>query len=314
MDPRSRRGIVTPEAVLLEFETATVGSRSLALAIDMAAQFGAFLVAAMALGVLAPLGLDEGDWVVAVYFTILGFLIVFGYPVWMESRYGRTLGKMALGLRVVTTEGAPIRFRHAAIRAALSLVDLWLVPIGVVGTVATLLNRQNQRLGDMAAGTVVLRERSGAFASVAVAFPPPPGYETYAAGLDVAAVTPEQYGLVRSFLVRVFTFSPAARMALGLRLAQPLAQRMRHTPPSGLGPELFLVCVAAAYQRRHGGPAVPLPPWTRPSSWSQPAGAPPAYPPPVHPPPPPPPVPRPGYYAPYGPQTPPPPPPPPRRR
>jgi hypothetical protein len=112
----------------------------------------------------------------------------------------------------------------------------------------------------MVAGTIVLRERQGSGRSVAMSFPVPYGYEAYVQSLDVSSVREDQYQLIRTFLLRVWELAPEARASLALRLANPLAVQMRHTPPAMVGPELFLVCVAAAYQLRHGGPLAPSQP------------------------------------------------------
>jgi uncharacterized RDD family membrane protein YckC len=253
------RGVVTPEAVVLEFETASVGSRSLAQALDVLVRFG--LVYGLALfAALVSQGIGTTPAIVLVFVGI--FFIIFGYPVLFETRWnGQTIGKRVLGLRVVTVEGAPVRFRHATVRSVLSIVDFFLPPIGVTATFVALLNRQSQRLGDVFAGTIVLRERTGAAFPVPVSFPPLPGYELYARSLDVGGVTPEQYAVIRSFLIRVNTLTPEARARLGTRLANAVAVGMHHRPPSGVTAETFLVSVAAAYQLRQGGPPVPLPPW-----------------------------------------------------
>lgn len=253
------RGIVTPEAVVLEFETASVASRSLAQALDFGVRLGLLYVLVVVAGLLgAGLGTTP-----AIVVLIVGiFLILFGYPVLLETRWnGRTVGKRALGLRVVTLEGSPVRLRHASIRSLLSLVDFFLPPLGVSATIVSLLNRQNQRLGDIFAGTIVLRERTGAAFPVPVSFPPLHGYELYARSLDVGGVAPEQYAVIRSFLLRVNTLTPGARIHIGTRLANAVATSMHHQPPTGVTPETFLVSVAAAYQLRQGGPPVPLPPW-----------------------------------------------------
>lgn len=249
-------GIVTPEAVLLEFQTATVPTRLLGFTVDVLVQFGALVAVVMVLGAVGAAGLSIPESVAIVFTTVMIFLILLGYPIIMETVWnGRTLGMAAAGLRAVTKEGAPIRFRHAAIRGALGLVDFWLIPVGVIATLVILLTRDNQRLGDLAAGTLVLRERTPVDRTAqAMAFYPPYGLESYAARLDVTTVSAEQYGVVRSYLLRVSHFTPAARWSLGARLANPVATAMGHTPPPDLAPETFLVCVAAAYQLRHGGP------------------------------------------------------------
>jgi uncharacterized RDD family membrane protein YckC len=261
------RGVVTPEAVVLEFETASVASRSLAQAIDLGVRFGLLYALAIVAG-LASAGIGTTPAIVLLFVGI--FLLLFGYPAILETRWnGQTIGKRALGLRVVTVEGAPVRFRHSAIRSMLSIVDFLLPPLGVSATIVSLLNRRNQRLGDVFAGTVVLRERTGAAIPIPVSFPPLPGYELYARSLDVGGITPEQYAVVRSFLIRVNTLTPGARAHLAVRLANAVATSMHHTPPASVHPETFLVSVAAAYQLRQGGPPVPLPPWV--SQWGAPA-------------------------------------------
>lgn len=242
-------GIVTPEAVRLEFEPAGVATRMLALLIDLLLQ----IVALVALGIgVGAVGADETVGVIIVVTGI--FLILLGYPVLCETlANGRTVGKAALGLRVRTREGAPVRFRHAAIRGALGLVDFYLTS-GVAATLSVLLTRDSQRLGDLAAGTLVLRERAPRSLVVSArTFLPPPGWEPYAASLDVAAMTAEQYGLVRGYLLRADGLTYAARTHLAGRLAEPLAVVLSHAPPTGVTHEAFLRCAAAAYQRRHGG-------------------------------------------------------------
>jgi uncharacterized RDD family membrane protein YckC len=247
------RGVVTAEAVVLEFETASVASRSLALILDFMVRFGLFY--ALAYAALA-LSVATNVTVAYVLLVVGGFLIVFGYPVLLEVRWnGQTIGKRVIGLRVLTLEGAPVRFRHAAIRSVMFTVDL------VFGAGVSLLNKHHQRLGDLFAGTIVLREKTGAAFPIPVSFPPLRGFELYARSLDVGSVTPEQYAVIRSFLIRVHTLTPAARSHIGTRLANAVAIGMHHTPPAQVTPEIFLVSVAAAYQLRQGGPPVPLPPW-----------------------------------------------------
>ena len=244
-------GIVTPEAVLLQFETAGVGSRTAGELIDVALQ-----VAALALVALAVYSLSGtvGGTISTIAALVLTFLIIIGYPVAFESLWnGRTPGKAALGLRVVTVEGGPERFRHAAIRGIIGLFELWIF-FGTIAVVSVILTRRDQRLGDLTAGTIVLRERTASStAAVPVSFAPPYGYEGYVASLDVSALTPTQYGLIRSFLLRVMQLTWPARSALAATLGNQTAAQVRHTPPAGINPEVFLVCVASAYQRRHGG-------------------------------------------------------------
>ncbi|MGH9117468.1 MAG: RDD family protein [Acidimicrobiales bacterium] len=250
-----RRGIVTPEAVVLEFETGGVGSRTVARAVDLGIQLTMLLFGLSAVGLIVAylFDTDYGTAVAITLSALVGLVALLGYPIFMETRFGGTIGKLLFGLRVVTVEGGPIRLRHAAIRAFMQLVDVWLIPIGVIGVLSMLLSRQSQRLGDLAAGTVILREQSSALRSMPVAFLPPPALLSYVATLDASAVTTEQYGVIRTFLVRARQLTPDARAAISHRLAASVAARIHQQVPAWLHPEVFLVCVANAYQRRHGG-------------------------------------------------------------
>jgi len=242
--------LVTPEAVELQFETAGLGSRTLAVLIDLAIQGVMVVVASIPLIVLADAGASATAGIVVALVVVS--VILLGYPIAFETLWrGRTPGKAALGLRVVTTDGAPIRFRHAAVRGFLTLVDLYLTS-GAGAVLSMLFTRDSQRLGDLAAGTLVLRQRTGAQAPAPVSFPVPPGCEAYAATLDPAGLTGDDHVAVRSFLLRAAGLPPDARSSLGAQIATTVAGHMGHTPPAGLHPEAFLACVAAVHQARSG--------------------------------------------------------------
>ncbi len=189
---------------MLELRLATLGSRVLAILLDLSIQLAGLSLLLLGLaGVSAATSASLPGWIAAVIVTFLVFLVIFGYPAILETVWnGKTVGKRVLGIRVVTTEGAPIRFRHAAIRAALELVDFFIPPGGLVACISVLLTRDDQRLGDLAAGTIVVHERTANPSAAPVWFPAPWGYEPYTATLDVAALDAEDYELVRSFLLR----------------------------------------------------------------------------------------------------------------
>ena len=244
-------GIVTPEAVRLDFESANLGSRCIALLLDLLLQ-GVVLVVVLSAGAALSSGIGDGlpDWVGIVMVLLLVFAVLWGYPIAFETLWrGRTLGKAAVGLRVVTREGAPVRFRHAAIRAALSLVDLWLT-FGGAAVVSILATPRQQRLGDLVAGTLVLRERTAQRAPAPVRFAVPPGAESYAASIDASGMTADDYADVRAFLLRAASLAPDARARIGTQLARRVADKLAHTPPQGVTPELFLVAAATRYQQR----------------------------------------------------------------
>lgn len=253
--------IITPEAVVLEFRPGGVASRTLSACLDGLAI--ALTITALYFALAVTIGGIEG--VGAAVLAIVGSLVVvLGWFCAFETLWrGRTPGKAALGLRVVGTDGTPVRFQQAFLRAVLGIVDFFLVPVGVVAVVSVLVSPRNQRLGDMAAATLVVRERSAVELTRAPAwFPPPAGYEAYAASLDVGALDERGYGVVRAYLLRWPQLTPAARDHLAVRLANPIAMRMDHAPPRHVPPHVFLVCVAAAWQRAHGQLVAPA--WGRP--------------------------------------------------
>lgn len=236
--------LITPEAVVLELRTAALGSRSLAKLLDL-------LVIAAGVGLLLFIAAvaGAGDTLVLVLVSVLSVVALFGYPALWESLWrGRTPGKATLGLRVVTAEGAPIGPRHAIIRAVLAPVDL------VVGAESMLLSRRDCRVGDLVAGTVVLRDKTVASVGPPFWFSPPLGWEGYADCLDTGTLTSSEQAVIRSFLLRWREFEGSSRVSLAAWLAAPLVPRLGPPPPPWLPPDLYLLCVTAARQRRdHGG-------------------------------------------------------------
>ena len=252
--------LITPEAVVLELRTAALGSRSLAKLLDL-------LIIAAGVGILLFVAVlaGAGGTLIVVLISVLSFLALFGYPALWESLWrGRTPGKATLGLRVVTDEGAPIGPRHAIIRAVLSPVDL------VAGAESMLLSSRDRRLGDLVAGTVVLRDKTVAAVGPPFWFSPPPGWEAYAGSLDTAGLTSTEQAVVRSFLLRWREFDGPSRLRLAAGLAGPLVPRLGPIPPPWLPPDLYLLCVAAARQRRDHGRAPPATS-SGPATWPSPA-------------------------------------------
>ncbi|HEY8545195.1 MAG TPA: RDD family protein [Acidimicrobiales bacterium] len=249
---------MTPEAVVLDVERAGVASRLLAITID-------FIALGIVWGMVAWFLLSTFGEVEGVSGAVLAIVGSLGmYLAWFcgfETAIGRTPGKAALGLRVVGTDGTPVRFVQAFLRAIIGIVDFLLVPVGFVAVVSCLLSPRDQRLGDVAAGTLVVRDRTAVRLVTPARFPVPYGYEAYVSSLDVGAMTEGQYGVLRNFLLRAHQLSPLARAQMAVRLANPISRVLRHDPPRNLHPETFLVCVVAAWQQAHADPAPPLPTW-----------------------------------------------------
>ena len=256
-------GIVTPEAVVLDVETAGYASRILAGLLDLLIQLALLFIVAVVLG-LAFFGDESG---VITAFAIASFVVIFGYPIGFETWLrGRTPGKIALGLRAVTTDGAPIRLRDATLRAMGGVVDRLLPPGGVTGALFVMLTPRHQRLGDLIAGTMVIRDPERYVTTPALWFSAPPGLEQYATTIDPTAITVEQYTVIRSFLTRGTSLSAPVRATLARDLGNRLAERIHHQPPQFVAPEVFLICAMARYQRRNGpGRAAGMPtPMARP--------------------------------------------------
>ena len=259
-----RISIATPEGVDLDVTLAGIGSRFVAALIDSLIQ-AAILIAVSFLAALAAggAGVDDFDGgllagVALALLLVVFFLVFFGYPVAFETwASGRTPGKRWTGLRVVRSGGAPVSFLPSAVRNLLRLVDFLPTAYGV-GLVAMLANDRNQRLGDLAAGTLVIRERRAL--RLAASASSPTSSETQApsawapvradwATWDLSAVSGEDLGTVRRFLERRPYLTPEARSRLAFDLATRL--RAKVTGPSeDLHPEVFLDELAAAKSAR----------------------------------------------------------------
>lgn len=216
-----RISIRTPEGLEIELNLAGLGSRISASVVDalilgvllILATFGMFGVADRLGSPLLALGLG---WLVAM-------LLVIGYFVAFEVfNDGRTPGKSAFGIRVVGVDGEPVGFGSSIVRNLLRLVDLFpLLP--VLGPIAILVSDKNQRIGDLAARTVVVRISRPETVDFAVGEPDP-----VAMTWDVSAVGDAELELARRFLARRREFHPTARE----EHARTIAARLRALVPA----------------------------------------------------------------------------------
>lgn len=165
--------LVTGDAVVLGLRPARLPSRALASAIDLAVTFVVFILVSVVLGI-ASVSLDEAA--VAAIGVASFLLVLIGGPVAVETlSHGRSLGKLACGLRVVRDDGGPIRFRHALVRGAMGLVEI-LMTFGALASIASLVSARGRRIGDVFAGTLVIRERVAATGRSVSVPPPRPGW------------------------------------------------------------------------------------------------------------------------------------------
>jgi uncharacterized RDD family membrane protein YckC len=232
-----RLPIATPEGVEVELTLAGIGSRFIAAGMDFAIQIAVIT----ALGFLLRPADDAG---VAV-FTTLSFALIFFYDVLFEVLgRGRTPGKRASGLRVVGPGGRPVRFARSAVRNVLRLIDI-LPGFYAVGMTAIFITSRNQRVGDLAGGTYVVRDRHGDRSA-------PPGWVPpvdTAPAWDVSAVSADDLAPVRSFLERRYSLDQDVRRRLAAELASRLRPRVGGAPP-GIDDETFLELLVAAKAER----------------------------------------------------------------
>lgn len=238
--------IVTGEAVALDLRVARIGSRSIALAIDLVIRGLAILGLALLFGSIGVLDDAAGSAIVLVLYVSL-FL---GYPVAFETLWrGRTPGKAAMGLRVVRDDGGPVRFRHALIRGLLgAVVELPGLTFFVAPMVASLVSDQGKRLGDFAAGTMVIQERVPGGSSVLVPMPAP--LAGWASTLDLSRVGNDLAMGIRQFFERSGELSPMARDQLGQSLTHAVVAAIAPAPPPGTPAWAILAAVLAERRRR----------------------------------------------------------------
>ncbi|HVM11184.1 MAG TPA: RDD family protein [Actinomycetota bacterium] len=217
---RDPGAMVTPEAVGLDADLAGVGSRLQAAVIDGLIQGGFVLV--VLLGLAAG---DASSDVALITLLISVFVAIWIYPIVFEAAWaGQTPGKRVAKIRVRGTDGQPVRFPGVLVRNLLRIVDL-LPGVYAVGLVLILFTRRAQRLGDLAGGTVVVHEPVGA-APEALLLPPAEREERLARSIDVAGISPREYAVARSFLIRRDSMTPAARARVAGEIASRLRERV----------------------------------------------------------------------------------------
>jgi uncharacterized RDD family membrane protein YckC len=234
--------IETPEQIALEFPLAGVGSRFLALAVDMLLQTAIGLLLLLAVGgtwsVLRQGGAGGGDaWFGAI--VIIGiFLIFYGYFMGFEAFWnGQTPGKRVVGLRVLSVTGRPVHVGEAILRNLLRVVDS-LPGVYAVGIISVLVSSRSQRLGDLAAGTVVVHEKALAAPVMTVAAIPMTQAWT-GGGLTDAELT-----LVETFLQRRHELDVDVRETRARAIASHLRARLGAAAPA-LGDEALIEALHA---------------------------------------------------------------------
>jgi uncharacterized RDD family membrane protein YckC len=250
--------LVNGEAVEVDIRYARLGSRGLALLLDIGVQV--VLMVALILFAVLIFSMLPGDLVdqafVSAIALIVAIAVFIAYPTLMETlTNGRSVGKRAVGLRVVREDGGPIRLRHALTRALVGVAVEWpglLMPLltWVVSMGTMLFSPQGRRIGDLAAGTFVIHERTPA--SWGWVPPMPPHLAWWATTLELSGLDDDLALAARHLLARSHQIREPYRTRLQHGLANEFAARIAQPAPPGTPPLLFLAAVLAERRRRAG--------------------------------------------------------------
>lgn len=266
--------LVIAEGVELELRPARLASRFISWLLDALIQTILLFVF-----ILATVALTSGSGTVdsSRALTIIALVLVtIGYPTICETvSTGRSIGKAAAGLRVVRVDGGPERFRHALARALAGMfADLnlplfaavlfgavpapFVLMVGLPGAVVSVTSRRGQRIGDLLAGTMVVRERMD-FARGAVPIPPSPMLASWATGASVSDVPTGLIVAARQLISRVFELDRPAAAELANELARQFSPYVKPAPPAGTPAYQYLVAVTGERFRRETGAVIGVP-------------------------------------------------------
>ena len=257
--------IDTPELVSIELPLAGIGSRFIAILIDSlilgAALFLLIFLAAFILPALNLLGPKSASWGLGIFFLII-FLLFWGYFALFEAfNNGRTLGKRVAKIRVIHQSGRGINFAEALARNLVRVID-YLPGFYGVGIAAMFMSKRSQRLGDMVAGTLVVREReveapmwgestSRTLTAAALApnSPiPPPHLRVVLPAPALAKLTPADLEVLEGFFSRRLDMDLTTRSVLAGRIASALCAKSGLTIPPEISVETFLEAIAHQFR------------------------------------------------------------------
>jgi uncharacterized RDD family membrane protein YckC len=239
--------VVTGDAVVLDVQMAQLPVRALSVLIDVVVVFILYVVGVILWAATLSQFDDAFSAAVLIIFTVLALV---GYPTIFETATrGKTLGKMALGLRVVSDDGSPERFRQALFRALAGVMEIWMLT-GGPAVICSLLSPTGKRIGDYFAGTVVISER-------APRQPPPPlmppQLAWWASTLQLSGLSPNQADMARQFLSRASQLDPQVRDQMAYRITSDVVAQISPPPPPGAPPAMVLAAVLAERHRRELG-------------------------------------------------------------
>jgi uncharacterized RDD family membrane protein YckC len=256
--------VVTGDAVVLDVQIAQLPVRALSAMIDVIVVFIAYLIGVLLWASTLSQFDNALSAAVLIIFTVLALV---GYPIAFETATrGRSLGKMALGLRVVSEDGGPERFRQALFRALAGVIEIWIFA-GGPAVICSMLSPKGKRIGDIFAGTVVISERAP---RLSPPLPMPPQLAWWASSLQLSGLRPDQAELARQFLSRASQLDSGIRDQMAYRIVSEIVSQISPPPPPGLPPQLVLSAVLAERHRRELARLRPPPPPTAPPpQWPQ---------------------------------------------
>jgi uncharacterized RDD family membrane protein YckC len=263
---RPQEPVVTGDAVVLDVQIAQLPVRALSAMIDCTVMFIAYIIGVLLWATTLTQFDTALSGAVLIIFTVLTLV---GYPLGFETATrGRSLGKMALGLRVVSEDGGPERFRQAFFRALAAVIEIWIFA-GGPAVICSLLSPKGKRIGDVFAGTVVISERAPRLTPPP---PMPPQLAWWASSLQLSGLGADQAELARQFLSRASQLDPRVRDQMAYRITGEVVRQISPPPPPGAPPQLVLAAVLAERHRRELARLRPPPPVGPPPQWpAQPA-------------------------------------------
>jgi uncharacterized RDD family membrane protein YckC len=257
--------IETPERVPLHFALASIGNRFIACAIDHTIQIVSLILIAVFVATITDASdfssrlMNAPKWVIALL-VVIQALIFDGYFAVFEWVWrGQTPGKRWLKLRVIREDGRPISFFEAMVRNLLRTVDFLVPPFYSIGLISVFATARDQRVGDLVAGTVVVREREAEAPAFAEVFASPVSDAALKRAFapvpfsgDVDKLTEQEITVVESFLRRRWDLKDYPRQWMAWRVSMPILFKLR--PQYDLATftyEGFLEELLHRYRERH---------------------------------------------------------------